>query len=68
MTSIIKSVGLIAKPRSDRGAELLPQLTEWLEAHGVAVFLDEGAADYAGRLPGLSRDQVAAIQWKDESR
>lgn len=56
----IKAVGLIAKPRSDRGAVLVPELIAWLEARGVAVFLDEGAADYAGRLPGLSRDQVAA--------
>ena len=56
----VKSVGLIAKPRSDRGATLVPELIAWLEARGVAVFLDEGAAAYAGRSPALSRDQVAA--------
>jgi len=56
----VKSVGLIAKPRSDRGATLVPELVAWLEARGITVFLDEGAAGYAGRSPALSRDQVAA--------
>jgi len=56
----IKTVGLIAKPRIDRAAKLVPELIAWLEARGVAVFLDEEAAGYAGRSPGLSRDQVAA--------
>ena len=55
-----KSVGLIAKPRVDRAAKLVPELIAWLEARGVAVFLDEEAAGYAGRSPELSRDQVAA--------
>ena len=58
--SSVKTVGLIAKPRSDRAANLLPELLKWLESRGITVFLDEGAADYAGRAPGLSRDQVAA--------
>jgi NAD+ kinase len=56
----VTSVGLIAKPRSDRGATLVPELIAWLEARGISVFLDEGAAGYAGRSPALSRDQVAA--------
>ncbi len=56
----VKSVGLIAKPRSDRGATLVPELIAWLEARGITVYLDEGAAGYAGRSPALSRDQVAS--------
>jgi NAD+ kinase len=56
----ISAIGLIAKPRIDRAAKLVPELVAWLEARGVAVFLDEEAAGYAGRSPGLSRDQVAA--------
>jgi NAD+ kinase len=52
-------VGLIAKPRSDRAANLVPELIAWLEARGTAVFLDEECAGYAGRSPGLSRDDVA---------
>ena len=56
----VKSIGLIAKPRSDRGATLVPELIAWLEARGIAIFLDEGAAGYAGQSPALTRDQVAA--------
>jgi len=59
-SATVKSVGLIAKPRIDRAAKLVPELIAWLEARGIAVFLDEEAAGYAGRSPGLSRDQVAA--------
>jgi NAD+ kinase len=59
-SATVKTVGLIAKPRSDRGAMLVPELIAWLEARGITVFLDEGAAGYAGRSPALSRDQVAA--------
>lgn len=59
-SATISAIGLIAKPRIERAAKLVPELIAWLEAHGVAVFLDEEAAGYAGRSPGLSRDQVAA--------
>jgi NAD+ kinase len=59
-SATISAIGLIAKPRIDRAAKLVPELVAWLEARGVAVFLDEEAAGYAGRSPGLSRDQVAA--------
>ncbi len=56
----ISAVGLIAKPRIDRAAKLVQELIAWLEARAVAVFLDEEAAGYAGKSPGLSRDEVAA--------
>ena len=56
----VKTVGVIAKPRSDRAVSLVPQLIAFLESHGIAVFMDEEAAGYAGRTPGLSRDEVAA--------
>ena len=35
---IVKSVGLIAKPRSERRRRLVPELIAWLEARGIAVF------------------------------
>ena len=60
MPQSISAIGLIAKPRIDRAAKLVPELVAWLEARGVAVFLDQEAAGYAGRTPGLSRNQVAA--------
>lgn len=56
----VNTVGLIAKPRSDRAAKLVPELIAWLEAHQVAVSLDEECAGYASRSPALTRDEVAA--------
>jgi len=56
----VSNVGLIAKPRSDRAAKLVPELIAWLEARGTTVFLDEECAGYAGRPAALSRDEVAA--------
>jgi NAD+ kinase len=56
----VKAVGLMAKPRSDRAAVMVPELITWLEARGIPVFLDEECAGYAGRSNGLSRREVAA--------
>jgi NAD+ kinase len=56
----INAVGLIAKPRSERAAKLVPELIPWLEKRGVAVRLDEECGIYAGRANGLSRAEVAA--------
>jgi NAD+ kinase len=56
----VENVGLIAKPRSDRAAGVVPDLIAWLTERGFAVRLDEEAAIYAGRAGGLSRSQVAA--------
>ena len=60
MPSAISTVGLIAKPRSDRATTLIPELVAWLESRRIAVFLDEEAAGYTGRASKLTRDQVAA--------
>lgn len=55
----IKTVGLMAKPRSDRATDLVPELIAWLNQRGIAVVLDEEAGIYAGAA-GLSRPEVAA--------
>src|SRR6187399_1787506 len=55
----VNHVGLIAKPRSDRAAQLIPELIAWLQHRGLKVTLDEEAGAYAG-TPGCSRDDVAA--------
>ena len=55
----IKTVGLIAKPRSDRATTLVPELIAWLKQRGITVTLDEEAGIYAGQ-PGLTREAVAA--------
>lgn len=55
----IKTVGLIAKPRSERAAQLVPEVIAWLQQRGIAVQIDEEAAVYTGRQ-GMPREQVAA--------
>lgn len=55
----IKSVGLIAKPRSERAAQLVPELIAWLRQRGIAVILDEEAGVYASQF-GKPRETVAA--------
>ena len=55
-----KAVGLMAKPRSDRAALVIPELIEWLDARGITIFMDQESAGYAGRPGGLSRNEVAA--------
>jgi NAD+ kinase len=56
----VRVVGIVAKPRSSRAAELLPKLLHWLDSHGIESRLDEEAAAYAGRAGGLSRAEAVA--------
>jgi NAD+ kinase len=58
--SRIEKVGLIAKPRSDRAARLVPELMAWLQARGITVGLDSECAGYAGRADGAARAALAA--------
>jgi NAD+ kinase len=56
--SVIKTVGVIAKPRSDLAARIVPELIHWLAGRGVGARLDTESAGYAGVGPGLTRDDV----------
>ncbi len=53
------TVGLIAKPRSDLAAKLVPELLEWLKDRRVAVLLDEQSAGYADCGGALPRTGIA---------
>lgn len=55
----VKTVGLMCKPRVPHARDLVVQLVKWLEQRGLEVCLDEQAAEYAGREPGLPREEVA---------
>ena len=55
----IKTVGLLAKPRSER-ATLGPELIAWLNQRGMAVTLDEEAGVYA-RAARESRETACGI-------
>jgi NAD+ kinase len=55
----INTVGICSKPNSTKAGAVVPQLVEWLRAHGIAIRADEDTASYAANsLEGMSRDQV----------
>jgi NAD+ kinase len=56
----VESVGLIAKPRSERAAAVVPDLVAWLTQRGITLHLDDESAAYAGLANGLPRPEVAA--------
>jgi NAD+ kinase len=56
----IRTVGLIAKPRSEDGPRVVTELIAWLGQRGISVFFDEEAAAYANCEGSLSRSDVAA--------
>jgi NAD+ kinase len=55
----INTVGICSKPHSTKAGAVVPQLVEWLRAHGITIRADEDTAGYvASSLDGMSRDQV----------
>ena len=50
---------IISKPQKPEVAELLPQLMEWLKAHGYESLLDTDSAAYLDQ-PGMDRTLLAA--------
>lgn len=54
----IKTVGIVAKPRSDLAARIVPEIIRWLAGRGVGVRLDNQSAEYAGVHSGLAREDV----------
>jgi NAD+ kinase len=55
----IRTVGIISKPEVGEARTIVPPLLEWLDAHGIAVRLDEITARYAARSGGLPRETLA---------
>jgi NAD+ kinase len=55
---VINTVGIIAKPRSDLAARIVPEMIRWLTGRRVGLRLDKESAEYAGAAVGLSRDDV----------
>jgi NAD+ kinase len=55
---IIKSAGIISKPRSETAIALMPKLLGWLADRSVTAVLDEQSAAYAGCEGGLDRAEV----------
>ena len=55
----IRTVGIIAKPHSDRAARIVPEVIRWLHERGIETRLDRESAAYAGSDQGIPRDCVA---------
>ena len=56
----INTVGIVAKPRSELAARIVPEMLGWLAERGVGVRLDPESAGYAHRPSDLLRQDVPA--------
>jgi len=54
----INTVGIVAKPRSELAARIVPEVIGWLAERGVGVRLDPDSAGYAHRQSELQRKDV----------
>jgi len=54
---IIKTIGIISKPKAPAATELVPKLLEWLSRRAITARIDEQTGVYAGQ-PGICRDDV----------
>ncbi len=54
----IEVVGVVAKPRSEMAARIVPELIRWLIDRNAGVRLDPESAAYAGYGSGIPRQQV----------
>ena len=59
---MIKTVGIISRPRREDIALVVPPLVNWLQAHGAKVLCDSETGDCIGPLASLTkkRDELAA--------
>jgi NAD+ kinase len=55
---IIRTVGIISKPKAVKAEDLVPRLIDWLHARSISIRLDEQTALYAGGVAGVPRDSV----------
>ena len=52
---MIRTVGIISRPRREDIARVVPPLLEWLHAHGVEVVCDSETGECIGPLTGQTR-------------
>ena len=54
-TNMIRTVGIISRPRREDIARVVPPLIEWLRAHGAEVVCDSETGECIGALAGQTR-------------
>ncbi len=58
---MIRTVGILAKPRRETVATVLPQLVEWLRQHKLEAYCDaDSAACVDSPVPAVPREELAA--------
>lgn len=70
--SLIRSVGIVSKPRPEEVGRVAPQLLAWLEAHKLEVFYDQetarGIAPAGATAEGEGQPSAAAVMNRVVSR
>ncbi len=59
---MVKNIGIIARPRREDIARVVPPLVEWLRSHGATVLCDSETGDCLGSLAAktLKREELPA--------
>jgi len=54
----VSSIGVITKPNSERAADIVPKLLEWLRERGSGARCDLETASYVKGMTGIPRNEV----------
>lgn len=57
-----KTVGIVSKPNKRQVADIIPDLMEWLRAHGHDFVVDPETAAHIAGLPTVSREQMGNME------
>jgi NAD+ kinase len=55
---VIKTVGIISKPKVRQAGEIVSGLVAWLQERGIEVRCDDVTASYTTECSGVPRDEV----------
>ena len=59
---IVRSVGIVSRPRREELATVVPSLLHWLEEHGVEAFCDtETVSCLSPAFPARPREELASM-------
>lgn len=54
---VIRTVGIVSRPRREELARVVPPLLEWLRAHGAEALCDQETCECIGPLAGRTRER-----------
>jgi NAD+ kinase len=56
----VKLVALMSKPSKPELSRIVPEVVEWLKAHGYQVIADRETSNYSKGLESVARDKIAS--------